>query len=102
MDNSTIRHTVVFRLRHETGSDEEVSFLTAAANLKDIPGVDNFEVLNQVGKKNNFTYGLSMEFANMDAYEGYNNHPQHVDFVENRWIPEVEDFLEIDYTNKEL
>jgi hypothetical protein len=39
-----------------------------------------------------------MEFANRAAYEGYNTHPDHVRFVESRWLSEVSDFLEIDYT----
>ena len=38
-----------------------------------------------------------MEFADQAAYDGYNDHPQHVAFVRDRWIPEVRDFLEIDY-----
>jgi hypothetical protein len=28
---------------------------------------------------------------------GYNEDPRHVTFVQKRWIPEVVDFLEIDY-----
>jgi len=38
-----------------------------------------------------------MEFASQQAYDQYNNHPDHVAFVQNRWIKEVEDFLEIDF-----
>lgn len=38
-----------------------------------------------------------MMFENEADYEAYNVHPQHVDFVENRWKKEVEQFLEIDY-----
>ena len=41
--------------------------------------------------------GLSMEFADQKAYSGYNDHPHHVAFVGDRWVPEVESFLEIDY-----
>ena len=47
--------------------------------------------------KNDYRYGISMEFADGEAYEGYNGHPDHVAFVQGRWIPEVSDFLEIDY-----
>ena len=39
-----------------------------------------------------------MEFADQAAYEGYNGHPDHVRFVQDRWLSEVGDFLEIDYT----
>ena len=38
-----------------------------------------------------------MEFADDAAYQAYNEHPDHTNFVESRWVPEVEDFLEIDY-----
>ena len=38
-----------------------------------------------------------MEFAGPDAYKAYNEHPDHVAFVGNRWQGEVTDFLEIDY-----
>ena len=93
-----IRHTVAFRLRHPRGSAEETSFLQAALVLADIDGVQKFEQLNQTSPKNDFTYGFSMEFADQAAYDAYNVHPDHVAFVEGRWVPEVEDFLEIDYT----
>ncbi len=93
-----IRHTVVFTLKHVAGSAAEVDFLKTAATLSAIPGVEKFENLKQVSPKNNFDYGLSMEFADQAAYDGYNTHPDHVAFVQNRWIPEVADFMEIDYT----
>ena len=93
-----IRHTVAFRLRHAAGSPEERAFLEAALVLADIPGVERLEQFRQVSAKNDFTLGFSMEFADQGAYDGYNVHPQHVAFVEERWVPEVTDFLEIDYT----
>ena len=48
--------------------------------------------------KNDFAFGFSMEFSDQDAYEAYNEHPDHVAFVRDRWTAEVEDFMEIDYT----
>jgi hypothetical protein len=38
-----------------------------------------------------------MEFADAAAYTAYNEHPEHVRFVEDRWVNEVEEFLEIDF-----
>lgn len=99
MERDRIRHTVAFRLRHPEGSPEEAAFLDAAAALAQIPGVESFEVLREVSPKNDFRFGLSMEFAGPDAYAAYNAHPEHTSFVEERWIPEVVDFLEIDYTS---
>jgi hypothetical protein len=93
-----IRHTVAFRLRHEPGSDAERAFLADGARiLAAIPGVERFEALRQVGSKNDFHFGFSMEFADEAAYAAYNEHPDHGAFVRDRWEPEVEDFLEIDY-----
>ena len=96
-DESTLRHTVAFRLRHPIGSAEESDFLAAAAALDSIPGVTAFEVLRQVGRKNSYSYALSMEFADAAAYAAYDAHPAHQAFVAERWLPEVEDFVEIDY-----
>jgi hypothetical protein len=92
-----IRHTAVFRLKHPKGSAAEADFLKAADVLIAIPGVRNFEKLRQVSPKNDFTFCFSMEFASKKEYDFYNTHPDHVAFVKNRWIPEVEAFTEIDY-----
>lgn len=93
-----IRHTVTFRLKHAPGSEAERDFLRAACALAAIPGVQRFECLRQTSAKNHFTFGLSMEFADAAAYAAYSDHPDHTAFVQTRWIPEVENFLEIDYT----
>ena len=92
-----IRHTVAFRLKHPKGSPQETAFLTDADVLATIPGVQRFEKLRQVSKKNGFAFGFSMEFSDARAYQEYNDHPSHVRFVKERWVPEVEEFLEIDY-----
>ena len=92
-----IRHTVVFNLKHGTDSAEEKKFLADALVLTEIPGVNAFEQLRQVSPKNNYRFGFSMEFDDQSAYDFYNAHPLHVAFVRDRWVPEVSDFLEIDY-----
>jgi hypothetical protein len=96
-DLDMIRHTVIFRLKHPRGSAAENSFLTAGKALAGIPGVERFEQLKQVSQKNDYHFGYSMEFADQAAYQTYNDHPVHVAYVRDRWIPEVESFLEIDY-----
>ena len=93
-----IRHTVAFTLAHAEGSEEERDFLAAAERLGAIPGVEAFEVLAEVNPKNGYRFGISMEFADRAAYDGYNDHPDHVRFVQERWLAEVSDFLELDYT----
>ena len=92
-----IRHTVVFTLKHAKGSAEEKKFLEDALVLTEIPGVQKFERLRQTSPKNNFSFGFSMEFDDQAAYDTYNAHPLHVAFVRDRWVPEVSDFMEIDY-----
>jgi hypothetical protein len=93
-----IRHIVPFRLKHAKGSAEETSFLAALGKLADIPGVLNLQVLPQISPKNDFDYGVSMEFASNTEYQAYNVHPDHVAFVQGRWLPEVAAFMEIDFT----
>jgi hypothetical protein len=97
LTGARIRHTVAFALRHPAGSEEEAAFLAAARARGGVTGVEAFEILREVSPKNGFRFGISMEFADEAAYAGYNEHPDHVAFVEGRWIPEVADFLEIDY-----
>ena len=92
-----IRHTVAFRLRHPDGSPEEASFLLEASKLAHIPSVRNFESLRQVSDKNPYLFGLSMEFDDPLGYQAYNDHPDHVEFVRDRWKNEVTDYIEIDY-----
>ena len=40
-----------------------------------------------------------MEFADSTAYKTYNDNPEHVKFVKERWETEVSDFMEIDLDN---
>lgn len=94
-----ILHSVIFSLKHEKGSQAERQFLEDGQRiLTSIPTVTNFQVYKQVSAKNEYDYGFSMEFANQADYEAYNEHPLHVQFVNERWLTEVEKFLEIDYT----
>jgi hypothetical protein len=98
LTNGRIRHSVVFSPTHPEGSSEEADFLGAIARLEAIPGVEAFELMHEVSPKNDYRYGLTMEFADRAAYEAYNTHPEHVEFVDRRWDPEVSGFLEIDLT----
>jgi len=92
-----IRHTVVFTLAHPEGSPAEAEFLAAAGALSAIPGVESFQILRETSPKNAYRFGISMEFAGPTAYAAYNEHPDHVRFVRERWLAEVADFLEVDY-----
>ncbi|WP_396667834.1 Dabb family protein [Microbacterium sp. R86528] len=96
----SIQHTVVFRLVHSAGSAEESEFLDAGPDiLAAIPGVQNFAVARQVSAKSALTHQFSMSFADQSAYDAYNNHPDHVAFVANRWVTEVAEFQEYDFVD---
>jgi len=98
LTNGRIRHSVVFALAHPDGSDAEAAFLDAVARLEAIPGVEAFELMREVSPKNDYRFGLTMEFADPATYSAYNEHPDHVAFVAERWDAEVSDFLEVDTT----
>jgi heme-degrading monooxygenase HmoA len=91
-----IWHTVTFKLKNNDAIFAR-EFLAEARKLAAIPGVQKFECLKQTSQKNHFEYGLSMEFVDQPTYDAYNTHPDHVHFVQQIWIPNVEDFLELDY-----
>jgi len=95
--NFKIRHSVIFKLNHPKGSPEAKAFFEEARKLAAIEGVNRFESLLEVSPKNNFDYGLSMEFDSPQAYEAYQNDPSHSSFVQDFWIPNVKEFLEIDF-----
>ena len=97
-----IIHTVAFKIRHPNGSKEEQDFLRAGKALGKLPMVRNFQCFRQVSRKNDFEWGFSMEFKSQLEYDAYSDHPNHVDFVETRWKPEVEKFLEIDYVQYDV
>jgi hypothetical protein len=98
-----IQHMVIFNLKYDTNSPETLTFLKDGKRiLSAISVVKKFQVFSQVSKKNDYDFGFSMVFADRAAYEQYNNHPDHVRFVEQRWKKEVSRFLEIDFSAKIL
>ncbi|HRJ42681.1 MAG: Dabb family protein [Caldilineaceae bacterium] len=92
-----IIHTVAFKLIHPAGSEAERLFLEKGQGLAAVEGVQRFHSLRQVSPKNPYTFQFSMHFADQAAYDAYNQHPAHVDFVQNVWLREVADFLEADF-----
>ncbi len=94
--NGRIRHSVVFTPSDAAGSAEEADLLAAIRRLAAIPGVEAFELMREVSPKNGYRYALTMEFPDASAYQAYNEHPEHVAFVEQRWDAGIAAFLEID------
>lgn len=93
-----IRHSVILKLKADINPADKQAFFTAVDKLAVIPDVQKFEFLKQISPKNKFEYSISMEFDNQEKYDSYSNHPEHVAFIQNFWMKNVEDFLEIDYT----
>jgi hypothetical protein len=87
----------VFSLKQGKYSSAQGNFFSAVATLAAIPGVRNFKLLRQISPKNEFDFGISMEFESKEAYEGYNNHPEHTRFVQEAWLTHVEKFMELDF-----
>jgi heme-degrading monooxygenase HmoA len=94
--NGRIRHSVVFTPTHAAGTPKEADLLAAIERLAAIPGVEAFELMREMSPKNDYRYALTMEFADASSYQAYNEHPDHVAFVEHRWDAEIAAFLEID------
>ena len=93
----SIRHTVFFELRHAPGSSDEAEFFARAAVLAEIPDVHEFRRVEEISQKNPYQHGLLMTFESPAAYARYNEHPAHLEFVEEFWIPNVTRFIELDF-----
>lgn len=92
-----IQHTVTF---HLNAAADGATFFARARALGDLPGVQHFEVLRQIGQKNDFTHALTMHFSDRETYDRYNNHAKHLAFVNDVWLPNVADFVELDYVRE--
>lgn len=91
---------VIFNLPYPRDSARVEKFLSDGTGiLAGIPVVRDFQAFDQVSAKNHYQYGFSMVFSNQGDYNIYNDHPDHVAFVQERWLKEVTDFLEIDFQN---
>ena len=94
-----IRHTVVFRLRHPAGSAAEADFLRTRARAADAdPRRRALRGAAPDGERRARTASRSRwSSPTRRRTPAYNAHPDHQAFVQGRWIPEVEEFLELDF-----
>ncbi|MBF4632587.1 Dabb family protein [Clavibacter michiganensis subsp. phaseoli] len=84
---------------HAPGSAKEEGFLADAHRiLSGIPGVRDFTVNRQVSAKSALSWQFSMVFADRATYAAYDAHPEHTAFVKERWMNEVNQFQEYDFT----
>ncbi|MDP2892512.1 MAG: Dabb family protein [Bacillota bacterium] len=98
MKNDEIRHTVVFCLKHEKGSEEAEKFLRDGKEvLSAIPGAYQFESLWMVSEDGGYDYAFSMRFENQQAYDDFIKHGNHMEFVKQRCKKEVSKFKVMDF-----
>lgn len=97
-----IIHTVIFNLKHEKGSPEAEAFFKKSEKiLAYTPFAKDFRIFYEVSKKNSYSYGFSMFFENQEDYDTYSFvYQPHQDYVNNCWMTEVADFMEIDLIEK--
>lgn len=93
-----IFHSVFLQFKSNVSLEQQDHFFSEAKKLAQIPGVQSFQCLQEISPKNPFEFGLIMQFETDEIYQAYTNHPDHIHFVENIWIPSVANFQEIDYT----
>lgn len=91
-----IRHAGLLTFKSTVSEQVKIDFFLALKALGGIPGVQQLEISRQISSKNPFEYAFTMVFDSQTIYDAYSNHPEHDAFVQNWWIPNVEDFLEID------
>ncbi len=100
-----IQHIVLFNLKHRENSLEEQEFFHRVQKLSLIPEVHNLKHLRQLSQKNPFKYALSMTFESLKFYQCYLKDVRHKSFVENYWLAEVTEFMEVDlapFSNESL
>lgn len=94
--NLPIRHAGILKFKSTVSEQKKMDFLLALKSLESISGVQNLEISKEISPKNHFEYFFSMIFDSQEIYDAYSNHPEHDAFVQHWWIPNVEDFMEID------
>lgn len=98
LKSGEILHTVQFDLKYPVGSAESKKFLDDGKRiLTSVPGVFDFQVFRQCSPKNDFQYAFYMKFASKEDFDAYTAHPDHCQFVKERWDTEVVRFEEADF-----
>ena len=92
MTTNRIIHSVIFSLKHEKGSAEERRFLEDGRSaLSTIPTVQDFKIFKQISPKIHMI-SASRWCLRTKAIMKPIMSTRDIDFVENRWKKEVEQF----------
>jgi hypothetical protein len=103
MENSPVRHVLLFRFRKDMNEDKYQAFITAFRGLTTkIDGITAFEHgLNNSpeGLTRGFTHVVQLTFASPQARDAYLPHPEHKRFGDVLGqMGIVDELLVIDYT----
>lgn len=96
---SMLIHSVSFSLKEGFSKQEKMDFFLAALRLQEISHVEHFACLKQVSTKNPYDFAISMEFESEEFYQQYNNHPEHLQFMQHYWLKFIREFQEADFTS---
>ncbi|HTB27019.1 MAG TPA: Dabb family protein [Puia sp.] len=94
-----IIHSVSFSLKEGFSNKEKMDFFSAVLRLKGIPDVENFTCLRQISSKNPYDFIISMEFESEEFYKQYNDHPEHLQFIQHYWLKFIKEFQQADFTS---
>ncbi len=74
-----LTHVVLLKPKAETTGEQIQTILEQAKNLQQIiPGIIDAQVgKNQGGLQQGYSYGLIMQFENMERLQAYQPHPAH-------------------------
>jgi len=74
-----IRHTVMFRFKESATPEEIASFSNGLSEM--VPKIDvivNYQHGSDLGaNEGNFDYVVTADFADLDGYTTYRDHPEH-------------------------
>jgi len=98
-----IFHSVYFWLKKDITAEEEKDFLNFFEILKKVPGIESFHSGKPAATHprpvvdNSFSYHIMLTFANMEAINKYEEHPDHlaaIDQYSKYWVKvEVKDTI---------
>lgn len=88
-----VRHVVMFRWNDGVGDDHAAAVDAALARLPAlIPEIVDYRFGTDVGVNDgNFDYAVTADFASVDDYVTYRDHPDHREVVTGLVLPNVSD-----------
>ena len=94
-----VEHLVILKFKEDATQEQLDDFLEDVRELRTkIDGVVDLTAgPNFTDRSQGFTHGVCVRFADRSALERYLPHPAHVEVVEKRIKPIVDDLIVVDY-----